>query len=122
MYPRVSELANMAYGCAAKIMETKTKGDTPPVRLRSKRWRAKGVTMIGRYTWMSTFGRVLWDHIEVVDDVTYIWPNLVHEMTHALRRRKGKPSSEAAAEAAEGVANKKCGGRTLDAALARFAR
>ncbi len=105
MDPRVAKLADLAYQVAAEIAELPARGSTPPVGLKDKPWENRGTRVIGNYKPFSVFGRVLWDRILVVLNAANIWPNTVHEMTHAVRRRNGKPSSEAAAEAAEARAN-----------------
>lgn len=105
MNPKVKDLADLAYKAAAEIAGVKPKGSTPPVGLKKAPWELRGSTIIGNYKSFGFFGKVLWDRILVVKDFAYIWSNLVHEMTHAVRRRKGLPSSERAAEAAEALAN-----------------
>ena len=103
--PRVRELADLAYKAAAEIADLPARGSTPPVNLKDDQWEIRGTTVIGNYRWTGFFGNVLWDSILVVRDPAYIWETLVHEMTHAIRRRNGKPASERAAEAAEAQAN-----------------
>ena len=103
--PRVRELADLAYETAARIAGEKPRGSTPPVRLKPEPWVNRGVTVIGNYKSFGFFGKVFWDSILVVGNPLYIWPNMVHEMTHAIRRRNGKPTSETAAEVAEARAS-----------------
>ena len=102
--PRVKELAALAYKTAAEIAELPARGSTPPVRLKAARWNNSGVSVIGNYKWVGAFGKVLWDRILVIKDPARIWEVLVHEMTHAVRRRNGKPSSEPAAYATKALA------------------
>ncbi len=103
--PRVRDLADLAYQAAAKIAGVQTRGSTPPVNLKAGPWEIRGVTVVGNYRWTGFFGKVLWDSILVIRDPARIWGVLVHEMTHAIRRRNGKPSSEAAADAAKILSN-----------------
>ena len=102
---RVKELAILAYACAGKIAGLPAKGSPPSVNLKARRWDNNGVLVIGNYKWFKFFNKVIWDRILVVNNPKNIWPNLVHEMTHAVRRRAGKSSREKAAEAAEAKAN-----------------
>ena len=104
--PRVKELARLAYKVAAEIAELPAKGSPPPVNLRNGPWEHRGVTIVGNYRWVGAFGKVFWDRILTIKDPARIWWVLVHEMTHAVRRRNGKPSSEAAAYATKVRANK----------------
>lgn len=123
MDPRVKELAEFAYKCAAEINGHKAKGSAPPVQLKGAPWKSGSGTIIGNYRWRHLFlfaGPVVWDRILVVADFRYIFSNLVHEMTHAVRRRNGLKSSEAIAEAAEAVANKLYGSPELTEMLKRF--
>lgn len=118
--PHMKVLSDLAYACAAKIAGVPLRGSTPPVGLKPRPWKLRGVTIVGNYKWIAIFGHVLWDRILVLDNPVYIWPTLVHEMTHAVRRRAGKKSSELAAEAAEAVAYDKCGGPEVDELLKRL--
>ncbi len=118
--PRVRALAARAYFCAAKIDGAPPKGDIPPVILRTAPWFSGGRTVYGLYTWRGLFGKVLWDKIQVVADRSYIFPVLVHEMTHAIRRRRGDPTDEKIAYAAQAKANELCGGPEVDALLEKL--
>lgn len=118
--PRVKELAKLAYACAGKIAELPAKGSPPSVNLKKGRWKNDGIFVIGNYKWRMVFGKVIWDRILVVDNPENIWPNLVHEMTHAVRRRAGKVSSEAAAESAEAQAYTRCGSAEVDVLLEKL--
>ncbi len=104
--PHVKELANWAYAFAAEFMGAPPRGSPPRVTLRTRTWRHNGVLVNGLYTWKGLWGYVLWDHIQVVNGRAYIFSVLVHEMTHALRRRHGKPRSERHARAAEAAAGR----------------
>ncbi len=95
--PRVKELADLAFKAAAQIAELRAMGSTPPVNLKDGAWETRGTNVVGNYKWVGAFGKVFWDRILVIDDPSRIWVILVHEMMHAVRRRNGKPSSEAAA-------------------------
>ena len=104
MNPRVKELAGLAYKAAAEIAELPARGSTPPVDLKDVPWDHRGVTVVGNYKWLGFFGKVLWDRILVIKTPARIWGVLLHEMTHAVRRRNGLPSSEAAAYATRPLA------------------
>ncbi len=106
MDPRVRELAALAYKTAAEIAGLPARGSVPPVGLKDGHWKTRGVSVVGNYKWTGFFGKVLWDRILVVNYGVYIWVILVHEMTHAVRRRNGLPSSEAAAYASKAHAIK----------------
>ena len=97
MNPRVKELAGLAYQAAAEIAELPARGSTPPVNLKSGPWEHRGDTVVGNYRWVGFFGKVFWDRILTIKDPARIWEVLLHEMMHAVRRRNGLPSSEAAA-------------------------
>ena len=99
MDPRVKELADMAYEAAAELAGLPARGSTPPVGLKDGVWTNRGVSVIGNYKWLGAFSKVFWDRILVTKNPARIWEVLVHEMTHAVRRRNGLPSSEAAAYA-----------------------
>ena len=104
MNPRVKELADLAYKAAAEIAELPARGSTPPVGLKNGAWENRGVTVVGNYKWFGFFGKVFWDRILTIKDPARIWEVLLHEMTHAVRRRNGLPSSEAAAYATKALA------------------
>ena len=104
MDPRVKELADLAYKAAAEIAGLPARGSTPPVSLKDGAWTTRGVNVVGNYKWFGLFGKVFWDRILVTQAYTRIWEVLVHEMTHAVRRRNGKPTSEAAAYATKPLA------------------
>ncbi|MCH7522040.1 MAG: hypothetical protein IIB42_10135 [Candidatus Marinimicrobia bacterium] len=74
------------------------------MNLKNGRWEVRGVSVVGYYRWAGAFGKVFWDRILVIKDPTRIWVILIHEMTHAVRRRNGLPSSEAAAYATKAQA------------------
>ena len=97
--PRVKELAGLAYRAAAEIAGLPARGSTPPVDLKDGPWEHRGVTVVGNYKWVGFFGLVFWDRILMIKDPARVWDVLLHEMTHAVRRRNGLPSSEAAAYA-----------------------
>ena len=121
MDPRVKRLAELAYACAGEIAGLPAKGSPPPVNLKSERWMYNGVSVVGNYKWSEIpGGKVIWDSILVLDHPDSIWSILVHEMTHAVRRRAGKRSSEFAAEAAEAQANSRCGSAEVDALVGKF--
>ena len=104
MDPRVKELADHAYQAAAILAGLPVRGSTPPVNLKDGAWEHRGVTIVGNYKWAGAFGKVFWDRILVIKNTARVWEILVHEMTHAVRRRNGKPSSEAAAYATKPLA------------------
>ncbi len=104
MDPRVSALADLAYKTAAEITGLPARGNTPPVGLMDGRWETRGVSVVGNYKWTGAFGKVLWDRILVIKNPSHIWVILVHEMIHAVRRRNGFASSEAAAYASKAQA------------------
>ncbi len=104
MDPSVRVLADLAYKAAGTITGLPVRGDPPPVGLKSRRWQFRGAWVIGNYKGTGAFGKVLWDRVLVIDDPAHIWPILVHEMVHAIRRRNGLPSSEAAAYASRAPA------------------
>ena len=104
MNPRVKGLADHAYKAAAKLARLPARGSTPPVNLKDGPWEHRGVTIVGNYKWAGAFGKVFWDRILVDRRPARIWEILVHEMTHAVRRRNGFPSSEAAAYATKPLA------------------
>ncbi len=104
MDPRVKELADLAYQVAALIAELPARGSTPPVNLKDGRWKTRGVSVVGNYKWFGFLDKVFWDRILVIKDPARIWVILVHEMIHAVRRRNGRPSSEAAAYASKAQA------------------
>ena len=104
MDPRVKALADLAYKAAADLAGLPARGSTPPVNLKDGPWEHRGVTIIGNYKWAGAFGKVFWDRILVDRRPARIWEILVHEMTHAVRRRNGLPSSEAAAYATKPLA------------------
>ena len=101
MDPRIKKLAELAYKTAGEINDLPVRGSSPPVRLRKK---PKG-NIIGSYWALTSFKKVLYDSIWVVNNERFMWPNIVHEQTHAIRRRNGLGSSEAKAERAEAMAN-----------------
>ena len=118
---RVKRLAELAYARAGEIAELPAKGSPPPVNLKSERWMNNGVSVVGNYKWIGILrGKVIRDRILVLDHPDSIWSILVHEMTHAVRRRAGKRSSEFAAEAAEAQANSRCGSAEIDALVEKF--
>lgn len=94
MDPKVEKLAKLAYDFAATALDMKAKGSVPPVNLRSQPWKKGSLTINGNYKWYSIpfFNIVIWDRIIVVNNVSYIFAVLVHEMVHAVRRRNGYPS------------------------------
>ena len=102
--PRVKELADHAYKAAADLAGLPARGSTPPVNLKDGPWEHRGVTIVGNYKWVGAFGKVFWDRILVDRRPARIWEVLVHEMTHAVRRRNGESSSEAAAYATKPLA------------------
>ena len=104
MDPRVKELADMAYKAAAILAGLPARGSTPPVGLKDEVWVTHDVSVIGNYKWFGAFGKVFWDRILVIKNPARIWEFLIHEMTHAVRRRNGLPSSEAAAYATKPLA------------------
>ncbi len=118
--PRVRELADKAYECAGKISGLGHGWNTPPVRLKPGPWMHRGVLINGNYKWLKIWKYVLWDRILVTSEPDKIWPVLVHEMTHAVRRRNDLPSSEPIAGAAAAVAVEKCGSADVDALVDRF--
>lgn len=123
MDPRVKELAEYAYKRAGEINGLKTSSSPPPVQLKPERFMVGNVKVYGNYKWRKLFlfaGPVIWDRIIVITDLGSIFSTLVHEMTHAVRRRNGKKSSEVAAEAAEAIANQLYGGPKLYEMLKRF--
>ena len=107
MDPRVKEMAGLAYKAAAEIAEIPARGSTPPVDLKDGPWEHRGVTVVGNYKWLGFFGKVFWDRILVIKDPARIWEVLLHEMMHAVRRRNGLPSNEAAAYATKILAAEK---------------
>ncbi len=104
MDPRVRKLADLAYATAAKIAGLPARGNTPPVNLKDGAWETRGVNVVGNYKWFGFLGKVFWDRILVIKAPARIWVILVHEMTHAVRRRNSKSSSEAAAYATKAQA------------------
>ena len=104
MDPRVRELADLAYVAAAKIAGLPARDNPPPVNLKDGPWEHRGVTVVGNYKWAGFLGKVFWDRILTIKDPARIWEVLLHEMTHAVRRRNGLPSSEAAAYATKPLA------------------
>ena len=104
MDPRVRELADHAFKAAAMLAELPARGSTPPVGLKDGVWETRGTLVVGNYKWAGAFGVVFWDRILVITNPVRIWEILVHEMTHAVRRRNGEPSSEAAAYATKPLA------------------
>ena len=102
--PRVKELADHAYKAAADLAGLPARGSTPPVNLKDGPWEHRGVTIVGNYKWAGAFGKVFWDRILVDRRPARIWEVLVHEMPHAVRRRNGESSSEAAAYATKPLA------------------
>ena len=121
MNSKVENLAEAAWNCAAKITGLPKKGSTPKVDLKSDKWNGN---VIGNYKWFKLFlkfGPVIWDRILVTSNPRYpIFSNLVHEMTHAIRRRNGKSSTEVASEEAERLANEVCGGPEVDELVRKF--
>lgn len=92
MDKRIGELARLAWHVAAEINDLKLSGDVPPVILHEGLKGSKN----GGYRSTKIFGKVLWDSIWVTNSASFIWPVLVHEMTHCLRRRNGLPLDEKA--------------------------
>ena len=113
---RVDGLAQKAYECAADIMGVEAKGKPPAVSLKNAPWD----NVVGRYTYRRMFGFLWYEQIEVVDDVSYIFSNLVHEMTHVLLERAGMTNNEILPEATEAAADKHCAGPELDELLRKF--
>ncbi len=103
MDPRVKELADFAYKAAAHLADLPARGSTPPVGLKDGAWTTRGANVVGNYKWIGAFDKVLWDRI-LIDTSSRFWEVLIHEMTHAVRRRNGRPSSEAAAYATRPLA------------------
>lgn len=106
MDPSVKRLAAITFQYSARLMGVEPKGSVPPVVLKKDIFKVKGVIVIGNYTWYRLGKWMLWERVTVVDDSSYLFSNLVHEMTHVHRVRRGEATTEAEAEAIEALAMK----------------
>lgn len=118
MDKRVKALADLAWTFSAAQLGVKPKGKTPAVKLRSK---PDGNT-IGNYKRfrIPLINHMVYERIWVVDDVSYIWSNLAHEMAHAHRARAGKKVTEREAEDVEASAREARSNYEVAALLDRF--
>lgn len=106
MDPRVKELAEAAYHFAAAELGVKAKGSPPPVVLERRKFMSGKQRVIGQYSRrirLPIIGYV-WERVRVVNDATFMFANLAHEMAHALRARAGKKVTEEEAERVEAAA------------------
>jgi len=103
MDKRVAHLAKFAWKVAGEINDLELKGSCPVVVLKKEpEDNARGM-----YKSRSIFGWVYFDFIWVVYNLSYLWRVLVHEMTHALRKRHGLPVSEQICREAGAIAVEK---------------
>jgi hypothetical protein len=116
MDKRIKNLAEYAYESAGEFLDLPAKGDPPAVKLVDTGWRNEEV--FGLYSWKKLFKWIIWEQITVVDDRSFIWGVLVHEMVHAVRRRNGLLPSEIDAYQAQRTAYARFAGPKLDALMA----
>ncbi len=117
MDKRIKLLAYYAYQCAINYTSLPRRGIAPPVKIYET---MKG--RIGFYRPLCIFRRVLIDGIGIIDDEDFMFPNLLHEMIHGIRRRNGLKVNEPEAERAEASAMVKYGGPRLKTLLNDYYR
>lgn len=108
MDPNVAELAELAYQFAATALDTKAKGKAPPVVLEKERFKVSGGTAIGQYSRRFRLPIIgyIYERVRAVNDASFMFANLAHEMAHAVRARAGKRVTEKEAEMVEALAAK----------------
>ncbi len=111
--PRVAASVDRHWQFAAQFLDISKPGKPPPMMARLGPWKVDGQRVYGLYRYFRIWRWVLKDAITVVylsalDSQTRLDATTVHEMVHALRRRRGLPvdhSITARAEVAVREAN-----------------